>query len=105
MTPIESLFEANQRRELQARAQIRFIETMDRPTRPSPEQETAAERRVRILENTLERITLTQQSGMDIALKCKVQLYWFRLDIERDLIAARRVLRWEKETPDLTQRQ
>jgi hypothetical protein len=79
----------------------RFIETMDRPIHPYPEHETAAERRVRILENILERIKLAQQSGMDIELKCKLRMYWFRRDVERDLITARA----EALAPDFTQRQ
>ena len=52
------------KRERQAQALIRFVQSIERPIQPVPAHETECERRVRALEDVIERFRLYEQAGL-----------------------------------------
>lgn len=79
-----------------AKALSRFIEFCERPIRPVPEMETKCERRVRLLEDVLERASLYEKAGLVEKGENNRMQWWLQQNIEHKLIVAKRELRFER---------
>ncbi len=80
-----------------AQALIRLTETFGKPLRPEPACETAAEARVRVIEDTIERLKLMEAAGLRVITADRIEHpYHIRMGFEYQLVEARRELRFER---------
>jgi len=80
-----------------AQALIRLTETFGKPLRPEPTSETQAEARVRVIEDTIERLKLMEAAGLRVVAANGIEHpYHLRRVFECELMEARRCVRFER---------